>query len=205
MNGCGPARARLAAVLAGLSCLLALPAMASGDGYEQMLGYLTSSRISDQALAGAQGSIKLNLAAGDLNAQHNAHALAIGKRAVAGVASDQPRSDNRYQAPDQSHAHIGGQVLAAGSGVASINQASGSGNAQLNALGSALGAQAQASVQHGPLPQAPALRTAAQGIRRAAIEASALRGFEGVLQINQIAGSANLAENRLGLLVQTGP
>lgn len=205
MSGCSLCRALMPVLLAGLWGLSSLPAKASGDGYEQMLGYLTSSRFDGQALAGAQGSIKLNLAAGDLNSQHNAHALAIGDRAAAGVGSTQSRSGNRYQASDHSQAHIGGEVLAAGGGVASINQASGSGNDQLNALGSAVGAQAQVSGHHAGLPQAPALRAAAQGVRRASVQASALRGFEGVMQINQIAGSANVAENRLGLLVQTGP
>ena len=33
----------------------------------------------------------------------------------------------------------------------------------------------------------------------------ALRGYAGVLQLNQIAGSFNAVENRLGLHVQTGP
>jgi len=37
------------------------------------------------------------------------------------------------------------------------------------------------------------------------VGAQALRGYSGVLQLNQIAGSLNVVENRLGLHVQTGP
>lgn len=190
-----------------LMAALVLPAgvaSASGDSYAQMLGYLTSSHLSGQALAGAQGSLKVNLAAGDLNIQHNAHAVATGAQALAGVAPGQLHGDDHYPAPDQAEARIDGRVLAGGSGVASINQASGSGNAQLNAVASAAGGRAAVAWQHTPTPHAAPLREAARGLRRASVGASALQGFDGVLQINQIAGSANAVENRLGLLVQSG-
>ena len=40
--------------------------------------------------------------------------------------------------------------------------------------------------------------------RKVGVESSALRGFEGVLQLNQVAGMANATENRLQVTVQ-GP
>jgi len=48
----------------------------------------------------------------------------------------------------------------------------------------------------------PAGKTASRNV---AVEATALRGFEGVLQLNQIAGSANSIGNQLVLSVSTGP
>jgi hypothetical protein len=193
-------------LLAVLLCLPVLPALAQrSDSYAQMLGYLTASHVDGQVLAGAQGSIKLNLAAGDLNSQHNAHSLAIAEQANAGVDSRQSRQSNRYQGPSDAVARIDGQVLSSGSGVASVNQVAGSGNDQLNSVAAAVGKQARLHWSDTPTPRAPPLRSAAMGVRRAELGAAALQGFEGVVQLNQIAGSANLAENRLGLLVQTGP
>jgi hypothetical protein len=38
-----------------------------------------------------------------------------------------------------------------------------------------------------------------------AVEASALQGFDGVLQLNQIAGSGNATANQLSISVQSTP
>lgn len=192
---------------------LAQTTAAPADGYSQMLGYLTNSRLEGRVLAGATGSIKLNQAAGDLNLQYNGHALASGPQAQTALQVQQ-RGDDRInpQTPLLARAELSGQVLQGGSGLASINQASGQANAQRNLVGVVAAAQlahsqepAQAAT---PLPapgNTSARRLTAAGVREAMVGAQALRGYSGVLQLNQIAGSLNVVENRLGLHVQTGP
>lgn len=186
-------------------------ANAAGDDYATMLAWLTDSRIDGQALSAAQGSIKLNQAAGDLNLQLNAHALASGRQATTAIRAGAVSEDNLTlaDAPLHARAALAGSALAGASGIASVNQASGQANAQLNALGLAVSAtpatalQAPADNRRG---SAQALRrTDSAGLRQALVGADALRGFAGVMQLNQIAGSSNVVENRLGLHVQTGP
>lgn len=193
-----------------LATSLWAPQALAQDAYAAMLGWLTDSRIDGQALSGAQGAIKLNQAAGDLNAQLNAHALARGQNALSQVDATATQSGNAYRSPadGQARATLAGSALAGASGLASINQASGQANGQANLVGLSQG-QGQGSPQlaaprSSPLP-ASAARGRAALLRHAAVEADALRGFSGVLQLNQIAGSSNVVENRLGLHVQTGP
>lgn len=199
-----------------LASALAVPSLAqAGDVYDAMLGYLTTSHLEGQVLRQASGSIKVNQASGDLNLQLNSHGLATGPRADTDLTALQSQGGNHATAPDQATVVLGGQVLQGGSGVASINQASGAANAQRNLVGVAQAPQsASLAVTSGsaellPLPSVQTGRTVVpptlQRLRRVEAAASALKGFEGVLQLNQIAGSANVAENRLGLLVQTGP
>jgi len=195
-------------------CSAAFAASAADDEYAQMLGYLADSRMDGRALAGASGAIAANLAAGDLNLQANLRSVAVGDRAAAGIAAAQQRLGDRYDVPRDAQARIGGQALAGASGLASINQASGSANAELNAVAMTLaqqgiretpdsalstGAFASAGRQNAAIP---AGRTASRNV---AVEATALHGFEGVLQLNQIAGSANATDNQLLLSVSPGP
>ena len=191
-----------------LAISLWAPQALAQDAYAAMLGWLTDSRIDGQALSGAQGSIKLNQAAGDLNAQLNAHALARGQNALSQVDATATQSGNAYQGPadGQARATLAGSALAGASGLASINQASGQANGQANLVGlsQGQGSPQLAAPRSAPLPAADARGRAAL-LRHAAVEADALRGFSGVLQLNQIAGSSNVVENRLGLHVQTGP
>ena len=201
-------RAAAVAVLTMLLPGVAAAQSATADGYSQMLAYLTHSRLDGQVLAGASGSIKLNQAAGDLNRQYNGHALASGGQAAVQVAINQ-RGDDRLAAdtPLQARAELDGQVLAGGSGLASINQVSGQANDQANAV--AVVASPQRPLSQALLPAVPTAvalrRPSAAGLRQATLGADALRGYAGVLQLNQIAGSFNAVENRLGLHVQTGP
>ena len=179
-----------------------------------MLGYLAQTRIDDNALSGSQGSIKVNMAAGDLNQQANLQALAIGENADANVDARQRQSADVHDVPGIASARIGGAALSGASGIASINQASGSGNAEVNAVSLALAQQGTRGASDGQLSAAgfasaerqraphPAGKTASRNV---AVEATALRGFEGVLQLNQIAGSANSIGNQLVLSVSTGP
>lgn len=197
------------------ACVVVLLAgQARADDYADMLGYLAQTRIEDRALAGASGIMNVNMAAGDLNQQANLHALAIGDAASVQVSASQRRSRDVYDTPLEASATIGGSALAGASGIASINQASGSGNAEQNAVAlvlaqqgireapdSLLSTSVSASAERQPVPD-PAGRTVS---RKVAVEATALRGFEGVLQLNQIAGSANETGNVLTLSLPPVP
>ena len=202
------ARYRLV-LLASLACAAPVAAGDSGeDGYDALLGYLATSDIADSALAGASGAIAVNQAAGDLNMQANVRALASGEHADAAATARQLRSNDRYDSPQQASVGIRGQALSDASGIVSINQASGSGNAEVNLVTAALAAQgiretgdiglsfvsASAGEQNSTDPGA-----ADSGSRSVAVEATALQGFTGVLQLNQVAGSGNATSNQLAL------
>lgn len=188
---------------------------ASRMDYDAALGWLADSRIDGHALSGARGSIAVNQAAGDLNLQANLRSIAMGTHAVADVIAIQQQSGNSANAPTHATAVIGDRALQGASGIASINQASGSGNAQLNALSVALAQQGirEASddfLSSTGIASAVGARTVNEPgnkttqARKVGVEASALQGFEGVLQLNQVAGMANATENRLQVTVQ-GP
>ena len=198
----------LSASLASLfSCL-----PASADEYDAMLGYLVQTRMDQRALSGSQGAIAVNQAAGDLNQQSNLRALAIGERVDARAQLAQAQTAQRYDLPTHASAVIGGDALAGASGLASINQVSGSGNTEANVLIAQLGQPSMRIGESGLTPrpaQAPAQRQNALEpagrrtlYREVVVEAGALRGFEGVLQLNQIAGSANQTGNAFALSVQ---
>lgn len=204
-----------------LLCAFAAPQVAhaqaqpsAGDGYAGMLSYLSAdSRIDGNALAAANGSIKVNQAAGELNLQANLHSMASGEQASADVRAVQRGQRNVFNTPMQASASIGGNALAGASGIASINQASGGGNAELNSVSATLAARGIREASDDAMASSSALASAGEqpavndprATRRVGVEASALRRFDGVLQLNQIAGSGNAAENKLNISVQGLP
>ena len=207
-------RLRFQAVLLAVAALVAAGAARAGDGYAEMLGYLAQTRIDGDALSGSRGAIAVNMTAGDFNRQANLRAIAVGSSARAQADARQRSRDDLYDAPTHASASIGGSALAGAGGLVSINQASGSGNAEFTAVSLALAQQGiretpdnllsssvSASAERQSVP-GPAGRTASRNV---AVEATALRGFEGVLQLNQIAGSANETGNVLTLSIAPGP
>lgn len=204
----------LATALIPAIVALAPLAHAAEDDYTQMLGYLTRSRIDGQAMSGSHGVSAVNMAAGDFNQQANLHAFAAG--GTVSVQSRQWRQDNIATAPAVASASIGGNAYANASGLASINQASGSGNAQVNVVAAALAIQGIREAAEDSLSEAvsasaggqhPGAASASEGggARRVAVESSAMHGFHGVLQLNQAAGSGNATSNQLLLVLPTSP
>ena len=195
-----------------LATLLPATALAqAGDDYAQMLGYLADTRIDGRALSNASGAIAVNQAAGDLNLQANLRALASGGRAAASVQSTQIHASDRYDTPRAASATLAGDALSGASGIASITQASGSGNAELNVVAATLAEQGIRETNDDTLAsfasaggQGQAEKGQPGGTRNVGVESTALRGFGGVLQLNQIAGSGNATGNQLSLSVQ-GP
>ncbi|MGX9720486.1 hypothetical protein [Stenotrophomonas acidaminiphila] len=189
-------------------------AQQAADPYAPMLAYLQhSSRIDGNALAGSQGAIGINQAAGDLNLQANLRSVAVGRRADAGVHARQSQTDGHADAPLAASASIGGNALAGAGGIVSINQASGGGNTELNSVVVSLAAQGIREAGDEAMAAPSAFASAGErfvagdprAIRKVAVEASALRGFGGVLQLNQTAGSGNAVENSIGISVQGIP
>jgi hypothetical protein len=199
--------------LALLLSLTGMPALAQDDDYDAMLGFLANSRIDGNVLRASSGVSGVNLASGDFNQQANLRAFASG--GTASIFSLQQQRNNRSHGPIVASATIGGGAYVDGRGLASINQASGSGNAQLNAVAAALSLQgirettddtlsavvtASAGGQH-PVSNP----TSDGGVRKLAVEPSAMQGFQGVMQLNQAAGSGNATGNQLLLSVSSSP
>lgn len=202
--------------LQGLLLLLAAaPWVTRADDYGGMLAYLDVARIDGHALAGATGAIAVNQAAGDLNVQANLRGIAKGDRAGVAINARQLQQGNRVlSGPLQATAFIGGDALAGASGIASINQASGIANTTLNVVSATLARQGIRETDDTALAaEGSALaggrddtgRGVATGTRSAGVASTALRGFDGVLQLNQIAGNGNDTANVLGLVVQDRP
>lgn len=205
---------RSSGALLALLLIGSAQAQSRGDSYAGMLSYLSAdAHIDGNALAGADGSIKVNQAAGELNLQANLHSMANGAQASSSVRSLQQRQANLYNTPMHASAVIGGNALAGAGGIASINQASGGGNAELNSVNATLAAQGIREASDEAMTSSEVLASAGgqpivtdpRATRRVGVEESALRGFDGVLQLNQIAGSGNATENRFSISVQGTP
>jgi hypothetical protein len=194
----------------------ALAHAAPGDGYAAMLAYLTDSQISGTALNGSAGSITLNLAAGDLNQQANLRALAVGNQAAVRIRASQQQDGNTANVPDAAIAGIGGHALGNAAGLISINQASGTANAQMNTASIALAQQGIRETSSDQwlagvcacAQQAAPTGSGQQGSTRlhsAAVTAEAMQGLQGVVQLNQIAGSNNVTANHLSIEASPTP
>jgi hypothetical protein len=206
-----------AVVFLAMVLLVPLAAQAQqADPYAAMLSYLNHSRIDGRALSNADGAITVNQVAGDFNQQANLLAMASGDTAQIDIQARQRLSNNRVtgRGPLDASASIGGQALNGATGVAMINQASGIGNAMSNVVATTLAQQGiresddEALAASGALASAGGQGTAnsrSAGTRHVAVEETALRGFDGVLQLNQIAGSGNATANQLGISVQSTP
>ncbi|KIQ96219.1 hypothetical protein [Lysobacter sp. A03] len=201
-------------VAATLFCSPVIAAQ-SGDGYAEMLDYLATSRIDGRAFVDASGAVGANLAAGDHNLQSNLRSFASGGQAAAFARSNQQTANDHHDTPTHASATIGGLAFGHASGLVSINQASGSGNAETNLVAAALAHQGIRESTDGNLLSAVSASAGGQtspnpdvarpGTRNVAVESTAMQGFEGILQLNQIAGSGNSISNQLALSVDGHP
>jgi len=196
---------------------LLLPSAAFADEYASMLGYLNQSRIEGRALVGANGLIAINQAAGDLNAQANLIGMAQGGQARVDIDARNTSARNTVllDGPLHASAHIDGQALQDASGIATINQVSGIANTMVNIVSATLASEGIRESDDAALAAARVPASAggqgnagdgdARGIRSVGVAASALQGFDGVLQLNQIAGAGNDTANILGMAVHGTP
>jgi hypothetical protein len=190
---------------------LSAPAIANAGPFTLIEAYHLSL-VQHDVLRQATGLVGLNVSAGDGQQQINAVAIAVnlGGPAFASNLALQSRSAT-LSAPA---AYDAGAYLASGSlngasGLISINQASGYGNQQANLTTMAIGVGA-AEVSESVLAQstAPALGAAPagdgpRGRREAMIEKGAVDNAQGVIQINQAAGSNNQTANQFVVRLST--
>lgn len=173
------------------------------DDYDAMLHYLTSTSISQHALSGASGVVGINMAAGDFNLQSNDRVIVGGARGTGSVEGRQSIQGVMATEPDIASARIEGDALAGVRGVVSINQASGVANIERNTM-TITPQQIQPGEADLPALQADSNTSSrarstgtSRSLRAVAVEDTALRGLEGVVQLNQIAGSGNVTGNHL--------
>jgi hypothetical protein len=175
----------------------------------------TQSEINGQALQGSFGRISVNQAAGSGNAQANLAVIAVG------TAPDHSNNNSgdlraaqstRGIAPSAAaRASIAGGAFAQSSGLVSVNQTSGHGNAQTNAflLGngnlavSAL-TDTELSAAHTQSGSTDGKETSPALIRETHIGDDAFRGSHGVVQVNQSSGVGNSSANAIVLRLPGG-
>lgn len=196
--------------------LMAVPAMLSAnaalaqDDLPDVPGYITQSIIDSNVLSGVRGRFVVNMAAGDSNAQANAAAVALGAQgspAIGLVGGAQITNLRQAGLPDVSVATIGNNAFAHSSGMISVNQTSGVGNAQANGVALALGFEevvAESVLSAATSGAVPVGAGAGKGHQAVSIHDTAFDGARGLVQVNQSAGSGNSTANNFALQVQLG-
>lgn len=199
-----------AAVLAALA---AVPPAAA-----QQASTTDVAAVADAAGRGLSGRGALNLAAGHGNAQANLAALALARHDAGAVdlhAVQQAWAPSDAARARDAHARIDGAAFTDSRGLLSVNQVAGGGNTQLNLF--ALG-NTDIRLSIAPLPVlddaalasvigAPAVHGTAHptGMRHAQLADDAFRGSQGVVQINQTAGTGNASMNAIVLQLPGSP
>lgn len=184
--------------------------VAAQDPVTDLPNYVTRSVIDGDALSHVRGRFAVNMAAGDSNAQANAAAIALdaaGGSVIGLVDGIQVTSPRQGNLPDLAVAIIGGNAFANSSGLISVNQTSGVGNAQANAAAFAMGFEevlAESVLSATTSNAAQIGAGASQSHQAASINDAAFDGAQGLVQVNQSAGSGNSTANNFALQVQLG-
>ena len=200
------------ALFAGLAMTGIVPEAGAGETEPTGLVYLATSVIDGQALNSATGGVAVNQAAGDHNMQYNGAAIAIssGGRADARVSSGQFATGNDATRPDVSVVQVRDGAFAHSRGLVRVNQASGVGNAQVNAAAIAFGLNAEVhssvELQQSVAPSAMSgsVEQAERGRREIHVDDTAFQGTVGLTQVNQSAGSGNATANIFTMGVDLG-
>ena len=160
----------------------------------------------DNSGAQYQGNFSVNQAAGDLQQQANARAIAIGHGASATVQIRQ-RLRGQVDPAMDAHSSIQGNSFSNGNGVLGVNQSSGANTQQANAVRISISAQPQSIDDSVLMQQNVTLLNnsdptdSAPGFRQVATSDQAFTGSRGVIQLNQSAGVGNRMANTLSIRV----
>ena len=199
-----------------VSTLLVMPSVlhsslvAAQDPLPDLPGYVTQSVIDSNVLSHVRGRFAVNMAAGDSNVQANAAAVALGAQGgptiglVGGIQVTDPR---QATLPDLAIASIGEHVFANSSGLISVNQTSGVGNAQANGAAFAMGFDevvAESVLSATTSNAVPTGAGVSKSHQAVSINDTAFDGAHGLVQVNQSAGSGNSTANNFALQVQLG-
>lgn len=172
--------------------------------------YATESTINGSVLHSSQGVIAVNLAAGDDNLQLNAAALAasFGHGAAQARVTGLQLTEKGVATPPQSAvARIGDQAFANATGLITVNQASGAGNAQANGVAIAFGLRGEVVAESTleAIVSGPGIVSLADtghsGLRSATVDDTAFANAHGLVQINQLAGSGNSTANNFAFRI----
>jgi len=180
-----------------------LSASAFGDG-------ANVATLHKSALERSTGITEINIASGNSSAQSNGVAIAVsrGGPAIAHVASEQIIEE---ESGDDSENHalslIESGAISNSTGIVMLNQSSGEGNAQINGIAIALGIEGDA-IADNELDQSvsnPELSSggldAPDATHSLSMEAGAIQNGQGVIQVNQAAGSWNATANSFALRI----
>lgn len=160
----------------------------------------------DNSGAQYQGNFSVNQAAGDLQQQANARAIAIGHGASATVQIRQ-RLRGQVDPALDAHSSIQGNSFSNGNGVLGVNQSSGANTQQANAVRISISAQPQSIDDSVLMQQNVTLLNnsdpteSAPGYRQVATSDQAFTGSRGVIQLNQSAGVGNRMANTFSVRV----
>lgn len=182
----------------------------AADPLPDLPGYMTQSVIDSNVLSNVRGRFAVNMAAGDSNVQANAASVALGAQGgpTIGLTGGLLLTDPRQATlPDVAVASIGDHVFANSSGLISVNQTSGVGNAQANGAAFALGFDEVVSESTLAAATSNAVPTGAgtsKSHQAASINDTAFQGARGLVQVNQSAGSGNSTANNFALQLQLG-
>ncbi len=168
---------------------------------------IDQSVIGGNVMSGASGAMAVNQAAGDMNQQANAAAIAYNPQGSANVQTGafQGSRNIRGSLPDIASTRIDGKAFAGTSGVLMVNQASGFANSQANSTAIAMGIKGEViadSVLAETFPDAAGLVKAGHGqtgMRDVSVSETAFQNAQGVVQLNQTAGSGNNSANNFAL------
>ncbi|MHB1951200.1 MAG: hypothetical protein ACYCQK_06965 [Acidiferrobacteraceae bacterium] len=166
--------------------------------------------VDGNAFGQASGSVQVNLAAGSGNQQINTTSLAIGHDATATNRITQNNSNGAGATGGNFSANISGGAFQNASGLISLNEVSGTGNAQANEVaislaglgGNALSGNSLSQVASGGSQGKPTL--APQDQDSASIKGDAFAHANGLIQINQVAGRSNATANQFAFELQLG-
>lgn len=207
MNVHGNYSLQLFAALLAVLALMAAAGRLHAEGNPSIVlnSAIAKSEIDGMALTNVTGSVSVNQAAGDGNAQANNRAIAISQGegvAIAYVVTEQGRSANHFDMPDIAIARISDSAFQNATGLISVNQAGGVSNTQMNTF--VLSGSINGEISDAAL--AETLADATVGLdeegsssmtrRTADISSGAFSGASGIVQLNQAAGSGNLTSNR---------
>lgn len=109
---------------------------------------------------------------------------------------------------NQSSTSIAGNAFANSNGVMAINQAAGVANAQANSINIVVGASKPVAnsvlAQNVTSTQFKESSSPSGNLNNVAITATAFKGAEGIVQINQVSGSGNASANSFALGIAPG-
>ena len=164
-----------------------------------------TSVIGGGALENARGAVRLNIVAGNMNAQSNLAGITLGSQMKNGVRSFQ-KVGSGFNAVGGLMAFIEGKAFVGVSGLTQVNQVSGSGNEEANTALVGIGSlqpmqPASLNQQHG-LSDNSVIQEGGDGSRKVGMTGQAFNNASGVLQVSQVAGNGNRVANSFSLQIK---